>query len=125
MNIERNLEFLHPLARPAFETLAERLKNETVFRAFETYRSPLRQEILYPTGSTRARAWRSPHQYGLAVDFVPWVNGAWTWDADSPWQQLREYATAAGLLCELDWDRAHVEHPAWKGDFSRWMKKVK
>jgi hypothetical protein len=125
MNIERNMDLLHPLAKPAFEQLAERLRTESVFRPFETVRGPMRQHMLLAAGATRADMWKSPHQYGLAVDFVPYRDGKWSWADDEPWNLLREFATAAGLHCDFEWDRAHVEHPAWRTDFSRWMKKIR
>lgn len=120
-----DIGLLHPLAWPAFARLAIKLEQETVFRVFETWRHPARQQEVFLKARSNAQPWRSPHQYGLAVDFVPYVDGKWTWDKSQPWDDLRRYAQAAGLHCDLDWDRAHVEHPAWRTDFSRWMKKVR
>lgn len=113
MTISRDLSELSPIAWPAFARLERRLL-ETPFRVFECWRSPARQRELLQLKRTKAGPWRSAHQYGLAVDFVPFIDGAWTWEVGRPtWDLLRLEARAVGLLCELDWDRAHVEHPAF------------
>ena len=78
----RDMTLLHPIAANAFQELAIDLQNQfeagstpTPFRAFEGYRSPSRQLALLQAVPpvTKARPWRSAHQYGLAVDFVPYV----------------------------------------------------
>ena len=60
-------------------------------RLFEGWRSPRRQRYLYEQGRTRpgstvtyARGWESYHQYGLACDFVGFVDGNWTWTCLKP-----------------------------------------
>lgn len=57
---------------------------------FEGYRSPERQDWLYAQGRTRdgkvvtkARAWESWHQFGLACDIALLINGKWSWDFDA------------------------------------------
>jgi hypothetical protein len=87
---------------------------KTNFRVFETYRSPERQRFLHERGgSTKARAFQSPHQYGLAVDYVPVVAGKWVWDGDHDWQLLDGLAIKLGLRRTISWDRPHIEHPIW------------
>lgn len=56
---------------------------------FESYRSPARQDFLYAQGRgkpgpvvTKAKAWQSWHQYGLAVDLAVRVDGQWSWAFD-------------------------------------------
>src|SRR5258706_6329708 len=100
---------LHPLfrqkARELLETLAAQ---ERPFRLFEGFRSPERQQYLYAQGRTRpgkiitkARAWMSYHQYGLAGDFVLFENGRWSWDASGDrvrsWRRLQEIGKHLGL----------------------------
>lgn len=57
---------------------------------FEGYRSPDRQDWLYAQGRTRegkivtkAKAWESTHQLGLAIDIALFINGKWSWDFDA------------------------------------------
>ena len=77
---------INPRARAAFEGLADELTRLYLigqapywFRAFEGYRSPERQLKLFQTSRkdgkrvTNARPFQSAHQYGLAVDFVPFI----------------------------------------------------
>ena len=85
----------------------------TWFRPFETYRHPMRQLEVLRNKTSRAGPYESPHQFGLAVDFVPWDNGRWSWDLKHDWEHLRRLARVRGLRCEIDWDRAHVEAPLW------------
>lgn len=119
---EDALELLHPLAVKAFRSLDADLKSQAVrgvfpfeFRLFETYRSPQRQEFVYRSGNSRARQYRSPHQFGLAADFVPWTKQrGFHWDVELHWWTfLKSSAVAHGLDVPLSWDRAHVEHPLW------------
>lgn len=116
-----NPERLHPKARTHFMNLAAQMEDQyktrqipTLFRPFEGYRSPERQNYLFHVmKTTKARAFQSAHNYGLAVDFVPWVNGAWSWDQHHDWKALAFCADQRGLFRPLAWDLAHIEHPIW------------
>ena len=112
---------LHPKARGAFLLLANDLhrafldgRTHVHFKAFETFRSPWRQKSVMDNGTSQADMYESAHAFGLAVDFVPNIGGRWSWSLTHPWDFLRDAARARGLLCELDWDRAHVEHPLFQ-----------
>lgn len=100
----RQMEYLHP-------TLKERAQNAFLalqrdvpgICAFETWRTPLRQEFLYAKGRTtpgpkvtNAREWGSWHQYGLALDVAVLHEGHWSWDFD------RDIVKAAFVLHELE-----------------------
>lgn len=85
----------------------------------EGYRSPERQSELARRGTaTRAAAWQSCHQYGLALDSALVRNGALQWDMADPWTR-RGYllfgalAEQAGLEWGGSWraikDYVHVE----------------
>lgn len=112
---------LHPKAREVFALLTHRLEQgyragatKTLFKPFEGYRSPERQDYLFTVEkTTRARGWQSAHNYGLAVDFVAYNDGSWSWEGSEDWDFLREAATNCGLMCTISWDRPHVEHPIW------------
>jgi peptidoglycan LD-endopeptidase CwlK len=73
---------------------------------FESYRFPLRQGWLYSQGRTRAgkivtnaTAWKSWHQYGLAVDVVFFDRDdpsiIWDWEGD--WTKLGTIFKNLGL----------------------------
>lgn len=115
-------DLCHPLAVKAFRSLEADLKAAYVigdmpfeFRAFETYRTPQRQKRVLEDGASRARMFQSAHQFGLAVDFVPWTDlKRWHWDVEVHWWSvLKGKALKHGLDAPLSWDKAHVEHPLW------------
>lgn len=121
--IERRIEALHPVLSPIVERLAESLRRghesgrfETLFKVFETYRSPVRQLYLLSEGTTKAGPWKSAHQFGLAVDFVPFVNGKWIWPSieSRVWNDMREEAKRFGLTAPIAWDGPHIEHPSFE-----------
>lgn len=85
----------------------------------EGYRSPERQAELIEAGkATRAGAWQSCHQYGLAVDSAPMRDGRLQWDMSDPWTRrgyflYGELARQAGLEWGGSWrsikDYVHLE----------------
>lgn len=85
----------------------------------EGYRSPERQAELMAGGqATRAGAWQSCHQYGLAIDAAPIRNGKLQWDMGDAWTRqgymlYGELAAQAGLEWGGSWrsikDYVHVE----------------
>lgn len=116
-------ENLHPLFLAHMQHLLDSLGVEGIPLAlYEGARSPFRQAELYargrgvgPTGATvtRAKAWQSFHQYGVAGDFVfKTPAGGWTWDEPKPgmWKRYTELARAAGFRT-LDFERPHIELP--------------
>lgn len=116
---------LHPVMRERVRELLARLNAQGhPFALFEGYRSPDRQRFLYQVGRTRemargiitrARAWQSFHQYGLAVDIVLKPKGQWSWDDTGrnrqAWAQLQALGRAAGLR-PLSFEKPHLE---WAG----------
>lgn len=130
---------LHPIGRLQFKDLSARLEDDYRkkrvkfwFRPHMGYRSPEVQDELFLQRPvvTKAKGWQSAHQYGLAVDFVPWVitsvgtddegiadpntvKGAWMWTDEADWPHLKKTAERYGLRVPITWDRPHVEHPAW------------
>ena len=84
----------------------------------EGYRSPERQAALQRGGrATRAGAWQSCHQYGLALDSAPMRGGRLQWDMEDPWTRdayflYGQLAQEAGLAWGGNWrmrDYVHVE----------------
>lgn len=110
---------LHPLMRsPVFDMIHElrfatgRPAHLPDFGIFEGYRSPERQAYLLKRGDSKAGPWQSAHQYGLAVDIVPIVDGQWSWNVGADiWTHIASIAVRHGLVVPIGWDKAHVQHP--------------
>jgi peptidoglycan L-alanyl-D-glutamate endopeptidase CwlK len=117
---------LHPefLARlKVFEK--ELLKRNIRAEPTEGYRSKERQASLYAIGRTKpgrkvtnAKPGQTPHNYGLAMDYVPFVGHRTFFVKAAWWTKLGQAAKAAGLQWGGYWrafkDRPHVEMPNWK-----------
>jgi hypothetical protein len=120
----RDMEYLHPRVRTTFKVLARELREahearttQTLFLPFETYRTPERQAQLKAQSKmvTAAGPWSSAHQFGLAVDFVPFVDGKWSWADGHDYRFLRAAAERLGLKNGFSWgDLVHVEHPVFE-----------
>ncbi len=122
--MRRNAELknLHPLMRAKVQELTERMRAVgNPLTLFEGYRSPERQQYLYSIGRTaemhrspvtRAQAWSSYHQYGVACDFVLYIDGKWSWKTSGKfkayWDQLHEFGQAVGLK-PLSWEKPHLQ----------------
>lgn len=98
------LDTLYPPFRVVvliMETLIAQAK--LPFELYETYRSAERQVHMYNTGVSKLRT-GGIHTYGCAVDFVPKVNGKWTWDVPrEQWLQLGQIGKSLGLCWGGDW----------------------
>lgn len=83
----------------------------------EYMRPPERQNELYSLGRTRARAWESPHQYGLAADFSfdPYgYDVPFSW-----WQYADKLASHLGIQSGISYgDANHIQLPGWQ----QWKK---
>jgi len=125
------------LCHPEFARRAKALHEDLVrlyqsgslqfrYEIFETFRSAERQDRLFVEGVTKARAGESPHNFGLAADYVPYLTQAeavalgvrpgWHWPvaSDKSWIMLGKRAAKAGLVRPISWDKPHVEFPGWK-----------
>ena len=137
MTIIRDLSLLDPKFAAICKRLDERLTaayetgvTKTCFKVFETYRDPARQADLFAKGTTKARAFASAHQLGLACDFVPYLTAeeaaelsnrigervwpGWNWHSSNDYRFLKTQALAVGLVVPIAWDPCHVEHPNWQ-----------
>lgn len=123
-DIHRSLGVCHHKARGAFIELEKEFvlahkagETKCRFELFESYRSPYRQDHLLASKTTKARAWQSAHQYGLACDFVPRIAGRWTWRimdlGDYDMIHFHRIVGKCGLAAPIEWDPFHVEHPLW------------
>lgn len=127
------------LLNPKFSLVATRLheylidahetrRTKTRFEVFETYRDPIRQAQLRKNGASKAGPFQSAHQFGLAVDFVPYltseeaialgtligerINPGWSWHSSHDYKFLLDSARKFNLAMPVfAWDKCHVEHP--------------
>lgn len=111
---------LHPKVRVAVVKVFVQLQSEEIpFRIYEAFRYPERQTALYAQGRTKpgnivtyAKAWSSFHQYGLAVDFVLYINDTWSWDDGAKkikwWNRMHELGIAEGLM-RLNFETPHLQ----------------
>lgn len=124
------VRYLDEHLRRAYETGA----TKTLFKVFETFRDPARQRDLLKKRVSKAGPWESAHQYGLAVDFVPFLNPSeaialgerlgekvlpgWNWNSSHDYGFLASTAQKIGLATPIKWDPCHVQHPnfssSWK-----------
>ena len=104
-------------------------RTKTRFEIFETFRTPMRQRDLIKKGVSKAGPFQSAHQFGLAVDFVPYLSPedaaalsastgervfpGWNWHSSHDYRYLAESATRFKLAVPITWDPCHVEHPHW------------
>lgn len=83
-----------------------------------TYRDNEAQEALYAQGRTKpgsrvtkARGGQSIHNYRLAYDVVPLINGKPVWDSKDPiWQKVGDIGKKCGLEWAGDW-KSFKEYP--------------
>lgn len=115
---------LHPVFRVKLADLDAALASAGLpLQLFEAGRAPQRQQELYAQGRisgcgtfgkhvTNAKPWQSFHQFGLAADYVFFVDGKWTWNEPTPgaWARYTEIAAQVGLR-SLSFERPHVELP--------------
>lgn len=118
---------LHPLAVVPFSALAASLRADNAvscLRPFEGTRSPEAQNEAFNRGNSQVGAWRSVHQYGFAVDFVPWDGSKFHWwnASDPRWDALDGHAAKFGLKRPISWDSPHIVMPNWKQELIAFLK---
>lgn len=120
-----DLSLLAPPFRACLDRVMVRLQRDldlSLLDVFEAARSPGRQRELYERGRdpskddfgrtvTRAHAYQSAHQFGLAVDLVfRTAAGGWTWDEPTKgsWDKLHAIAREEGLE-PLSFEKPHIQ----------------
>jgi peptidoglycan L-alanyl-D-glutamate endopeptidase CwlK len=120
----RRLQQVHPALAAAITTLIDTLyKNGIQIEVVQGLRTFAEQDALYAQGRTRpgpivtrARGGQSNHNYGLAVDVVPFNNGKPNWNAPMGiWLAIGTGAQKLGLEWGGDWkkfvDKPHIQLP--------------
>jgi peptidoglycan L-alanyl-D-glutamate endopeptidase CwlK len=91
-------------------------KEDLPLIVFETYRGAERQNSLKKSGSSRAGAAQSPHNYGLACDFVL--------DVDKCPVRTREWPEGSGQIYRDAWDYSTAEAKAAYNAFGRLAESI-
>ncbi len=113
--VNRDMRLLSPwFAEKVVKALAKCHSMGYPIEVFEGFRTPDRQDWLYAQGRTRpgavvtkARAWESAHQLGVAVDIASRVAGKWSWDF--PVDKVREIFVGEGLESLAPFENAHYQ----------------
>lgn len=116
LEINRDINLLAPIFRNKILSGIELAKKDGYQIAiFEGYRSPLRQDYLFAQGRsrpgpviTKAKAYESAHQFGLAVDLSFFIK-TWVWD-NQPFDKLVPIFTSLGLKWGGKNDAGHYEY---------------
>lgn len=119
---EDKINSLHPSLRPyARNLLAKGIANGIPLIITDAFRSNAQQDIDYAKGRTApgsivtyAKAGQSFHNYGLAFDVVPVVNGKATYTYD--WKKIGDLGKSVGL--EWGGDFPHPDRPHFEKKFS-------
>jgi peptidoglycan L-alanyl-D-glutamate endopeptidase CwlK len=120
----RRLDKVHPTLAAAITTLLGALaQNGLQIEVVQGLRTFAEQDALFAQGRTkpgpivtRARGGQSNHNYGLAVDVVPFINGQPNWNAPmGVWTTIGAEAEKMGLEWGGDWrkfvDKPHLQLP--------------
>lgn len=114
-----DLQALHPYFRDQVKELIARCNAAGIQLAIvETYRTHAKQNEYKVMGKkyTSSGAGRSKHQYGLAVDVVPVVNGVAVWDNAALWRKVGVIGEGLGLRWGGRWRKPYDPcHFEWTG----------
>lgn len=114
-----DLELLHPYFNSRVELFLDSLKKRGIeILIVETYRIPERQDYLKRKGKTGLSGGDSKHQYGLAIDIVPWgKNRTLKWHDRKLWYKIGRVGEHFGLTWggrfKKLYDPGHFE---WDGE---------
>lgn len=103
----RDIKELHPLVQEKAHAFLAMCKDAGVsVTVTSTYRDAESQNALYAQGRTapgnivtKAKGGQSFHNWRVAFDVVPVVNGKAVWNDDALWQKLGDI----GVQCGLEW----------------------
>ncbi len=112
-------EALHPYMAVLGNKLLEKCKEKGIdVRIAETYRTRTKQAEYYGMGPgfTASAAGQSKHQFGLAMDVVPFVNGAAVWDNKVLFDKIGKIGEELGFRWGGRWKKPYDPgHFEWTG----------
>ena len=133
----RDLKELHPIVANMCQQLINECKKENIdILITSTYRDFESQNALYNTGRnptdiknkvkivTNAKAGESFHNYRVAFDLVPIINGKCCWDTNNKvWQVIGLKAEKIGLFWANNWvgfkELAHFQYTGKINDYNK------
>jgi peptidoglycan L-alanyl-D-glutamate endopeptidase CwlK len=122
---DTDLDLLHPTMRIKTLRMIEEAKKQGIdLRVISGFRSMKNQDLLYSIGRgeggsksykvTNAKAGKSYHNYGVAVDVVEYKNGIPNWSTKN-WKLIGKLGKAQDLVWGGDWknfkDLPHFQLP--------------
>lgn len=122
----RNISDLDPVFQPhAREFVLATAHAGLDVLVYCTRRTPAEQAELYACGRTqpgkivtKAQPGQSAHNFGLAFDGAPLIQGRIAWDDHASWQIYGRVAADLGLEWAGNWasfrECPHVQMPNWK-----------
>lgn len=122
----RKLDDLHPLVADMAIELKEQCAKQGIDIIFtSTYRDHESQNSLYEIGRTKAgrkvtnaKGGQSYHNWRVAFDVVPVVNGKAVWNDNNVWQVIGRLGKDIGLEWAGDWVRfKEMPHFQFTGGF--------
>lgn len=120
---ERRLKAVHPELAKRIQQLAVNLASQGItVEVVQGLRTFAEQDALYAQGRTKpgkrvtnARSGQSNHNYGLAVDMCPFVNGKPDWNDTKGFKAIGAEGKKLGLEWGGDWihiiDMPHLQLP--------------
>lgn len=123
----RNISDLHPKVQTLCKRFIEMCKAEGIDVIItSTYRDGESQNELYAQGRTKpgkivtnAKAGQSFHNWRVAFDFVPIVNGKAVWGDADLWQKCGKIAESVGLEWAGRWTKfKEMPHCQYTGGLS-------
>lgn len=123
----RNINDLHPKVKALCEAFIAKCAEQGIDVIItSTYRDAESQNALYAQGRTRpgkivtnAKAGQSWHNWRVAFDFVPVVNGKAQWDDERTFVKCGEIAESVGLEWAGRWRRfREMAHCQFTGGLS-------
>ena len=123
---------LHPAIRQSVIDIQKKLNDEGIpLRVYEAFRTPeLQREYTKRTPPiTWVGPWGSIHQFGMAVDFVAFENGNWSWDTSKGrekwWLRMHELAAEKNMrpIRDKNGNLKELAHVQLKGVSAKEMRK--
>ena len=120
--MSRNLNDLLPIVKIKAQDFIQRCKDQGITILVTcTYRSLQEQDILYAQGRTasgsivtNAKGGQSFHNWRVAFDIVPIVNGKCIWNNNALWSKLGQIGQSVGLEWGGSWksfpDVSHLQY---------------
>lgn len=113
------VKLLHPKFIPQVTAFIEEVEDHfgLTMRVVQGLRTFAEQDAIYAEGRTspgkivtQARGGSSYHNYGIAIDLVPFNSDMKTLDWNFDFSKLKPFATTAGLQCGMDFPHPDEDH---------------